>query len=127
MAHKKHDDQFLAEMKTMLEEKKVKLSQELNNLSNTNTAAGDSNANFPEYGSEEDENAREIADFTANKPLEMATEKELRDIEKSLQRIDDKSYGICKYCSEPIDKKRLMARPTSGSCVECKKTLTQES
>ena len=34
--------------------------------------------------------------------------------------------GICKYCDQPIDEKRLRARPTSGACISCKKTLTDE-
>ncbi|MBT4153124.1 MAG: TraR/DksA family transcriptional regulator [Candidatus Magasanikbacteria bacterium] len=128
MANTKHDEAFLADMKTALEAKKIKLTEELSNFASKDAHVdGEYNANFPEYGNEDDENAREIADFTANKPLEMAMEKELRDIGKSLQRIEEKTYGICKYCEEPIAEKRLQARPTSGSCVSCKKTLTQEA
>jgi DnaK suppressor protein len=53
-------------------------------------------------------------------------EDELNDTIKALKAIESGKYGICKYCGKPIDEKRLIARPTSSSCIECKKTLTQE-
>ena len=58
---------------------------------------------------------------------EETLEKMLRDVGKSLKRIEEGSYGVCKYCDKPIDEKRLLARPTSSACVECKKTLTDEA
>lgn len=128
MAKNAHSKAFLDAMKAALEEKRDRLQKELSGFADMNPhVQGDFDTRFPEYGTEEDENAREIADYTANKPLEMALEKELRDIEKSLKRIEEGTYGICKYCEQPIAEKRLEARPTSSSCVECKKTLTQEA
>ncbi|MEK7623573.1 MAG: TraR/DksA C4-type zinc finger protein, partial [Patescibacteria group bacterium] len=70
--------------------------------------------------------AREVAEYTANKPLEVTLENTLRDINKALERLNKGTYGICKYCDHPIDEKRLLARPTSSACVSCKKTLTDE-
>ncbi len=52
--------------------------------------------------------------------------KQRRDINKALARIKDGTYGMCKYCEDPISIKRLQVRPTSNSCVECKKMLTNE-
>ena len=89
--------------------------------------AGDFNATFPEYGDKEDDNIQEVEQYTVNKPLEMTLEKSLRDVKKALDRLKEGTYGICKYCDQPISKERLRARATSGSCVSCKKTLTDES
>jgi DnaK suppressor protein len=50
----------------------------------------------------------------------------MRDIIESESRLAKGTYGICKYCNTPIDEQRLRARPTSSSCVACKKALTQE-
>ncbi|MFA5022441.1 MAG: hypothetical protein WC508_05165 [Patescibacteria group bacterium] len=33
---------------------------------------------------------------------------------------------MCKYCGQVIEEKRLMIRPTSSSCVACKKKLQGE-
>lgn len=118
---------FLALIKQKLEDEKERLNKELGAVAKKNPlTTNDYQAVFPEYGDEEDDNAREVAEYTANKPLEISLEKTLRDIDKALDRIDKGVYGICKYCDKPIDEKRLLARPTSSACVSCKKTLTDE-
>ncbi len=114
-------DTFLEKIKAILLKEKSRLAKEIPDLGGVNDSA------FPEYGDGEDDNAREIADFTANKPVEVALENELRDVKKSLKRLEADTYGICKYCDKPIDEKRLLARPTSSSCVSCKKTVSQEA
>lgn len=74
----------------------------------------------------EDENAAEIAEFADNLAVTDDIEKALRDAEDALHRIQAGNYGVCKYCKKMIDERRLLARPTSSSCVECKKIFTQE-
>lgn len=44
----------------------------------------------------------------------------LRKIEKTLQKIEDGTYGICESCGEPIGTKRLEARPVAELCISCK-------
>lgn len=120
--------EFLKEIKEVLLAEKKKLEAELSKFTKKNpNAEGDFDATFPEYGDEADDNAREVADYTTNKSLEITLEKTLRDVNKSLARLDEGTYGVCKYCDNPISEKRLLARPTSGSCVDCKKTLTDEA
>ncbi|MBI5222007.1 MAG: TraR/DksA family transcriptional regulator [Candidatus Magasanikbacteria bacterium] len=120
-------EEFLDKINKQLLSEKARLENELEKFTTKNAhVAGDYDATFPEYGDKEDENALEVAQYTANKPLEIALEKELRDVNKSLDRLKKDDYGICKYCDKPIDEKRLLARPTSGACVSCKKALTDE-
>jgi RNA polymerase-binding protein DksA len=38
----------------------------------------------------------------------------------ALQRIDDRSYGICESCGNPIGKNRLQAFPRATLCIPCK-------
>ncbi len=119
---------FLEKIAVMLEEEKNRLTKELTGFAKKNPhVKGDYDTVYPEYGSEEDDNAREVAEYTTNKPLEITLEKTLRDIDKAIERIKNGTYGICKYCDQPIDEKRLLARPTSSACVSCKKTLTDEA
>lgn len=118
---------FLAEIKQNLLKEKERLGNELAKFTKKNPhVTDDFDATFPDYGNEEDDNAREVAQYTANKPLEMALERTLRDVNKALERLEKGTYGICKYCQQPIEEKRLLARPISGACVSCKKTLTNE-
>ncbi len=123
-----HSPSFLKKVKEILLGEKERLEKELAKFTNKNRHVdGDYDAGYPEYGDKDDENAQEVAQYTANKPLEIALEKELRDVNKSLDRLEKETYGVCKYCDDLIDEKRLQARPTSGACVSCKKTLTEEA
>ncbi len=129
MAKKKSNfsKEFLEEIKNSLLKMKTELEADLGKFTKKNPHVSDDfEAEFPDYGDEEDENAREVAQYTANKPVEITLENSLRDVKKSFSRIEEGTYGICKYCDKQIDEKRLRARPTSGACVDCKKTLTDE-
>lgn len=120
-------DTFMAQMKKSLLEEKERLEDELEKFTRKNPHdTGDFDATFPEYGDKSDENAQEITQYLTNKPLEVTLENMLRDVNKALDNLDRGTYGTCKYCHQPIEEKRLLARPTSSACVSCKKTLTQE-
>lgn len=40
-------------------------------------------------------------------------------VEAALQRIEDGEYGDCASCADPIDPRRLDARPEAPLCVKC--------
>ncbi len=44
----------------------------------------------------------------------------LRKIDKTLEKIEDGSYGTCESCGEEIGVKRLEARPVTDLCIRCK-------
>ncbi|MBT3817248.1 MAG: TraR/DksA family transcriptional regulator [Candidatus Magasanikbacteria bacterium] len=124
------DQTFLDDIKERLIEEKARLEKELHTFTkkNPNIKDGsDFDATFPNYGDEEDDSVHEVADYSVNKTLEITLEKQLRDVNKALERLDEGTYGICKYTNKPIDKKRLLARPTSSSSIEAKKLLTNEA
>lgn len=122
------NQEFVQQMKERLEKEKQDLETELSKFAhrNPNTTETDYQADFPNLGDKEDENASEVARFSDNLSLEDELEKALRDVESALELIEAGKYGICKYCEQDIDEKRVLARPTSTSCIQCKKTLTQE-
>src|SRR5574344_708558 len=68
---------------------------------------------FPEYGYKPDKNAQEITDYSTSLMTEKVLEKTLEDIDGALKRIENGTYGVCKYCHKPISAKRLMARPVA--------------
>ncbi|MBI5369910.1 TraR/DksA C4-type zinc finger protein [Candidatus Uhrbacteria bacterium] len=122
------NQQFLEKMKTTLEEEKNRLTTELSKFAHRNPKAKETEfeTDFQNIGDKEDENASEVASFSDNLSLEEELEKALRDVESALKMFDGGTYGTCKYCGQEIDERRLEARPTSTSCIQCKKTLTQE-
>ena len=41
-------------------------------------------------------------------------------IQEAVKRIDDGIFGMCEVCGGPISEKRLMARPVTTLCIDCK-------
>lgn len=122
------DKKTQKEIQAKLETEKAQLESQLAAFAHRNPKNKDDfNAEFPQIGDKEDENAAEVETYSTNLTLERTLEAALRDVKKSLERLTKGTYGVCKYCSKEIDAKRLIARPTSSACIECKKRLTQEA
>lgn len=126
--HEHFSEEFIEEMKELLMTEKANAEKELGKFAHRNpNVQGDFDADFPEYGDEDDDNVQEVQQYAVNKALEETLEKKLRDVNAALKRIDEGTYGICKYTGEPINERRLRARPTSSSSVAAKKVLTNEA
>ncbi len=117
----------IEKIKKNLEARKEIIEKELAGFTTKDEHVKDNyRATFPEFGDKEDENAKEIADYTDNLSVEHSLEKTLRDINKALVKIKKGNYGKCKYCKNDIPEKRLLARPASSACVECKEKLMSQ-
>lgn len=44
----------------------------------------------------------------------------LQKIEHALSKIENGTFGTCEECEEPIEPKRLEARPVANLCIACK-------
>ncbi len=121
------DKKILNTIKQKLAEEKTHLEKELGNFTKRDNSIKDNyRSKFPEFGDKDDENAAEVAEYSDRLSIEHTLEKQLRDINKALESIAKGTYGVCKYCGKPIEEKRLTIRPTSNSCVVCKKQLKGE-
>jgi DnaK suppressor protein len=121
------DKQTLKTIKEKLLASKKELEERLADFTKRDPSKPDNyKAEFPDYGSKDDENAAEVAAFSDRLSLEHQLEKDLRDVNRALENIKKGTYGVCKYCSQPIEEGRLLARPTSSSCTACKKKLKGE-
>jgi DnaK suppressor protein len=47
-------------------------------------------------------------------------EKLVKKVEAALARIENGTYGTCEECGDEIDVKRLIARPVTTLCIDCK-------
>jgi RNA polymerase-binding protein DksA len=114
----------LDEIKNKLNTDKTRIEGELLKFAKKNpNVAGEYDAQIEDLGDDESENVTEVEQYALDLSLEHALEKELKDVDKALLAIKKGTYGFCKYCKQPIDAKRLKARPTSTSCVSCKNKL----
>lgn len=50
----------------------------------------------------------------------------INKIRKALEKIEDGTFGFCEVCGEPIEFKRLEARPVTTHCIECKTSEEEE-
>ena len=117
----------LEKIKKDLEARKEQIEQELASFAEKDENIKDNfRSKFPDMGDKEDENANEIADYTDKLSVEYSLEKTLRDINNALDKIKKNKYGKCKYCGKDIPEKRLLARPASSACIECKDSLTSQ-
>ena len=44
-------------------------------------------------------------------------------VQEALKKVGDGSYGVCESCGEAISVKRLMARPVTSFCINCKSEM----
>lgn len=111
--------EFLDKIEKILHEQKAEIEDKLKELLGDNAQ----DTRFVDYGDSQDDNAHEVADWELNRNTAETLEKQLRDINAALKRLDNGTYGICKYTGKPIEEKRLLARPTSSASLEAKRML----
>jgi DnaK suppressor protein len=65
------------------------------------------------------------ASYTADYSLAWTQKikRRVREIDESLERIKDGTYGVCQLCGEDIPEGRLEVRPKAKYCAQCKEDL----
>jgi RNA polymerase-binding transcription factor DksA len=60
-----------------------------------------------------------IGDATGDPRVVPAGRLEAAAIKSALKRLDDGTYDECSKCGKPIDERRLVALPTTATCLRC--------
>jgi len=110
-----HSPDFIAEMKTKLTQERDQLAARLKTMAHE--SGGENQANFPDYGRSEEDNATEIGDYVATAATEEAIEDRLHNIEAALERIEAGTYGLTSD-GELIPEERLRANPSATTIVK---------
>jgi len=100
------DEKFVKKQKKIIEGDIERLEKEIA-----------SNRKHVEIGSNNEDNALEFEAFEEKLALTKNDEKELKELKKALERIEEGKYGICRKCSEPIELGRLKAYPAATYCA----------
>lgn len=58
------------------------------------------------------------AELEARAPDE-ATQQELHEVKRALERIDAGTWGRCEHCNGAIGRDRLRALPETRTCLDC--------
>lgn len=110
---------FIQEMQQKLEEEQQRLRKELGEQGKKEKSGKDSfTPTFPEFGSEEDDQAAEVATYEDRLSIDRDLEKELQDVDRALAAIEAGTYGVCSVCQLEIDAERLRALPTAFTCKQ---------
>jgi RNA polymerase-binding protein DksA len=66
----------------------------------------------------------DVGSTSLERDAEMSLANNTRDMliqtERALGRLDDRTYGVCESCGNPIGKRRLMVFPRATLCMTCK-------
>ncbi len=112
--------EFLDQMRKNLEERKKSIEERLSQISHK--VGNDKYAvNYPDYGDDEESQVTELEDYGGNISLEKNLAKELKEIKRSLKKLDEDTYGLCANCGKEIEPKRIRACPTAAICINCEK------
>lgn len=109
-----HSPEFVNEMKTALDREAQEVRDKLTRLAHKDE--GDYQADFPDYGRNEEENASEVADYQATFATTEAIEARLEELEAALKRIEEGTYGLTAE-GEEIPEDRLRANPAATTLV----------
>lgn len=99
--------------KTMLQQK---INELLNEAGKTVSEMTNGKENYP------DPNDRASLESDRNFELRIRDRerKLIMKMQEAIKRIDDGVFGICEVCGGPISEKRLIARPVTTLCIDCK-------
>lgn len=122
MEHR-YSDEDLAEFKAVIEKKLATAQQQVERLEDQLKEANENSED--EFGTDmmDDSSMGSDANFTAD--MLMRQRNHAAMLEKALIRVNNKSYGICVITGELIDKRRLLAVPTTTKSLQAKMAKEQ--
>ena len=71
-----------------------------------------------EYDDNFADSAQVAAEMGENRVLYDQLRRDLDDIEKALERMDEGTYGTCEICGNQISSARLEAMPATRRCID---------
>ncbi|NTW15483.1 MAG: hypothetical protein HGA38_03875 [Candidatus Moranbacteria bacterium] len=110
---------FREEMKAALLASKSRLESELGLFADKKD--GEYEARYEDIGTDRDDNATEVEQYSDNVALEENLESQLNEVKEALGRIEAGTYGICAECGQEIEEGRLRAYPAAKECISCAK------
>lgn len=120
----RYSDIELDEFKALIEQKLSKANRQLAEIQGQLTEVNESNEDG--FGTDimEDSSVGEQIDFLNE--MVFRQKKHIGHLENALIRIQNKTYGVCSITGELIDKRRLMAVPTTTKSLAAKVAVTEK-
>ena len=107
------------EQKTLNKFKKMLLDEKQRVINNSRKNLDDLKIDIDDLPDETDLAATEMNQNLAFK-LRDRERLLLSKIDEALMKIEEGTFGVCEECEEPIEMRRLEARPVCNLCISCK-------
>ncbi len=108
-------------LKYQLEKNKASLEEMLQRFAKKDTLPeGDWDTIYPKTeGSNMEEMADEVEEFSSLIKIEHSLEVKLKNINDALKKIEKGTYGICEKCHQDIEQKKISITPETRICKKC--------
>ena len=107
--------------KKLLEGARKKIVGDLAHLEedSLNTSQREASGDLSGYSLHMADQATDNFDREFNLGLVSSEQQILNQIDESLRKMEEGSFGICDTCDKPISQKRLLAVPYTQFCIKC--------
>ncbi|MBI4224757.1 MAG: TraR/DksA C4-type zinc finger protein [Candidatus Sungbacteria bacterium] len=120
------DQQTLAQLQAQLHAEHDRILAELKSIATPSTdAPGQWDAIYPKFETQEtgseadrDDEEDEVEEYEERVGAKSSLASQLLAITHALERINNKTYGTCKTCRNPIPLERLQANPAAEYDIE---------
>ena len=115
------DTKFLDEVRELLQADRAVYQEQATSLrAEADSLALEREPGDVQFDEESGEGGTVTVDRERNLALSGQATLAVEEIDDAVRRIDDKTYGYCERCFQPIPKPRLRALPYARLCVACK-------
>ncbi len=114
----RYSDEDLQEFKALIDKKLERAKEQLESLQEQILEITENTSD--EHGGDWVDDSSTSSDIEMLNRMAIRQRQYIRDLENALLRIRNKTYGICSATGELIDKRRLMAVPTTTKRLEAK-------
>ena len=112
----------LTRFRALLRAQRQDLSKSLEDLSDAvRRALGESLGDLSSLPRHLGDRASDVSELSMAFAFLARAEGEMIEIDDALERIDNRSYGLCEACDQPIPLDRLLAIPVARLCAPCKR------
>lgn len=114
----------LQKLKDNLKKRLEEIDRELKDIASENPLVrGDFDVRVGDLGKSDDDAGQEAVELDRNQAMVNALEKERKDINNTIEKIETGVYGKCETCLAEINPARLKAMPVANLCISCAKKV----
>lgn len=121
----RHSDEDLEEFRALIEKKLQQTQEQLESLQSQIIEISENSSD--EHGGDWVDDSSTNNDMEMLNNMAIRQRKYLQDLNNAMMRIKNKVYGVCVITGELIDKRRLLAVPTTTKSLTAKTDIRREA